>query len=185
MPGDLTPDASERILIVDDDLVSRRMLSLQLQKTGYAVTEAASASQARRVLERNGAEAFACVVTDYLMPHETGLDLIEWLHGFDNCLASVVVTGGNERSVVPRSLRFGASGFLEKPVAPLDLTAAVQKASASTASRRVSALTETSARRGPVAESDSNLSTAPGFPGHRDGVPRAQARSRRGFGGAL
>ena len=57
MPGDLTPDASERILIVDDDLVSRRMLSLQLQKTGYAVTEAARAVDTAAVMDIAAATA--------------------------------------------------------------------------------------------------------------------------------
>jgi len=56
------------------------------------------------------------VLADYRMPGEDGIDLLNWLQVEDPSLATVIITGAAEKSVVEASLRGGASDYLEKPV---------------------------------------------------------------------
>jgi CheY-like chemotaxis protein len=62
------------VLVVDDDDVCRRALSLCLQSSGYELTEASDGVDALTQLQTG---AYALVITDYRLP---GLNGIELLH---------------------------------------------------------------------------------------------------------
>ena len=59
----------KKILVVDDDRTTRRLLALQLRGAGYTVAEA---SDGRRALERVRREAFDLVLLDVWMPGMDG-----------------------------------------------------------------------------------------------------------------
>lgn len=61
------------VLLVDDAAFFRNMLSPVLRAAGYAVTAAASASEALALLETD--QAFDCLITDIDMPGMSGFDL--------------------------------------------------------------------------------------------------------------
>ena len=63
---------SNRILLVEDEDDLRDLLSEWLRAQGYDLTSAASAEEG---LERLREESFDLLVTDYLLPGETGLEL--------------------------------------------------------------------------------------------------------------
>ena len=63
-----------RILVVDDEPHTRRLVSLQLEREGY---EVATARNGEEALERLRAESFDAVVTDYSMPRMDGRALCE------------------------------------------------------------------------------------------------------------
>ena len=65
------PDDAPHILVVDDDRRLRALLSPSSANTGYRVTVAASAAEARAFLE---SLAFEMIVLDVMMPGESGLD---------------------------------------------------------------------------------------------------------------
>jgi PAS domain S-box-containing protein len=67
------PRGRGRILLVDDEEQVRDVTRRLLERLGYAVETAASAAQARRVLEVGGLPDL--LVTDVLMPGESGADL--------------------------------------------------------------------------------------------------------------
>ena len=71
----LTDDA-EHILVVDDDRRLRALLASFLGKNGYRVTTAASAAEARGVLETL---EFDLIVLDVMMPGESGVAFAERL----------------------------------------------------------------------------------------------------------
>ena len=62
----------ERILIIEDEADTRKMLSLGLRSYGYEVSTAASGARAREILE---SEDFRVVVADLRLPDVTGLEL--------------------------------------------------------------------------------------------------------------
>lgn len=105
-----------RILAVDDDAGARLLLSHHLRKHGYEVVIAESVQHARATFLAAGAERFDAVVTDYLMPDATGLELLEWIKQRDPSVAAIIVTAVDERNLVKESLRGGACDFLDKPV---------------------------------------------------------------------
>lgn len=117
-----------RILVVDDDAGIRLLISHHLKKNGYQTITAAGVGEAKACFDRDPEERFAAVVTDYLMPDGTGLELLEWIKNKDKALAAIFVTGVGERDLVKRSLRTGACDFLDKPVQIQPLLQAVSEA---------------------------------------------------------
>ncbi|MEO8125744.1 MAG: SpoIIE family protein phosphatase [Bryobacteraceae bacterium] len=134
-----------RVLAVDDNATSRRMIAGQLSRLGFEVTLAGSAEEAKDILIRESS-ALHCLVTDCYMPGQSGLDLLGWLKDYDFTLASVVVSGESEEDLVGRTLRGGASDFVKKPVSLADLEAALSKGIHSTQRRRRAAATQMSVR---------------------------------------
>ena len=135
-----------RVLVVDDDRTSREFLCRALQKKGYAVTTADGVTAGRSLLSGPGVASFETVVTDYQMPEQTGLDLLDWLRQQDGTLTGIVLTGESEKNIVAESLRAGAADFLEKPVNLPHLFEALVKAVNVTRRRRQLAATESAVK---------------------------------------
>ena len=122
--------------MVDDEPVSRRLLEFYLRKGGFNPIVADNAASARTLVGKIGPEAVSCVVTDYNMPGESGLELLLWLRQADPTLAVVMVTATTERDTVAATLRGGAHDFLDKPISEPKLAAAVTAGVEATAQRR-------------------------------------------------
>lgn len=108
--------AARRILVVDDDPGIRLLITHHLKKNGYETIVAAGVGEAKELFGQHSPARIDAVVTDYLMPDGTGLDLLEWIKQQDPALAAIFVTAVGERDLVKRSLRTGACDFLDKPV---------------------------------------------------------------------
>jgi DNA-binding response OmpR family regulator len=70
----------ERILLVEDDEAIRRLSARVLRRAGYDVTEANDGDDAAAYLARcgeNGAEPFALIVSDIVMPRGGGARVLE------------------------------------------------------------------------------------------------------------
>ncbi|MGF1484866.1 MAG: SpoIIE family protein phosphatase [Opitutales bacterium] len=117
-----------KVLVVDDDTFNRTLFDKTLRSEGYETSAVESVAKARRLLTRAGVAAFACVLTDYHMPGETGIDLLKWLQAQKDAPATIVITADEEREVIRYSLRGGAVDFLEKPVSRQDLCRAIERA---------------------------------------------------------
>ena len=125
-----------RVLGVDDDPVMRHLIEGYLRANGYEVALAANVPEARNLVSSRGPGHFDCVITDFNMPGETGLELLTWLKEQDPELASIMITAAGERQIIAESLRAGASNFLDKPVRLAELLRAVNEGSALTERRR-------------------------------------------------
>ncbi len=62
-----------RVLIADDDPISRRLLHRTLTQWGYEVTEAGDGAEAWRIFEERD---FPLVISDWVMPGMDGLELV-------------------------------------------------------------------------------------------------------------
>ncbi len=111
--------AQPRILIVDDDEESRRLLSEVLEANGYHVDAVEDGAAAREVLRGNG--GYRIIITDLRMPHEGGLDLIRSLRRqnlkHEVILMSSFITGPDR----DLAQDLGAYALLEKPFRLSDL----------------------------------------------------------------
>ena len=105
--------ALPKILVVDDDEESRRLLSEVLEANGYVVGAVADGQQAREVLDRDN--EYRIVIADLHMPKETGLELLRHLRE-QNSSHSIVLMS-SFISVGERQLAqdLGAQALLEKP----------------------------------------------------------------------
>ena len=109
----------ERLLLIDDDELSRAVLELHLAAAGYVVTEAESGEAALALLHAGSAE-FDLVLSDLQMPGLHGPALAEELRKVPGASFPVLAMSGSQ----PPSERFaGYDGFLLKPFTPEELAA--------------------------------------------------------------
>ncbi len=110
------------ILVVDDDLTTRKMLRFVLeQQGGHRVVEAADGAAAQDIL---AAESFDLAMIDVVMPGIDGLELCKRIRATSNMPIVVVSARGDIQSRV-RGLQLGADDYLPKPFDPSELTARV------------------------------------------------------------
>lgn len=125
-----------RVLIVDDERTSLRLMRAHLEQRGYEVLDANSVAAAQAALLEREVGYFAAVVSDYRMPEANGIELIEWLAARDPSLGTVMVTAESERALITQSLRSGVVDFVEKPIAGREFVSAVGRAVDTTRRRR-------------------------------------------------
>lgn len=119
------PGSRSSVLLVEDDPTIRTMLSGMLEKAGYSVTSVESGSAARAAFETAPPGTIDCMVTDYMMPGENGLELIIHVRRRDPSIAAILMTADENRKVVTDALRAGVFDFIEKPVSAKRLCGAV------------------------------------------------------------
>ena len=114
-----TPPAEDapHILIVDDDRRIRELLKRYLSDSGYRVTAAEHAAEARARLE---GMAFDLIVMDVMMPGESGLDLTRDLRRTSN-VPILMLTARGEASDRIDGLERGVDDYLAKPFEPREL----------------------------------------------------------------
>ena len=124
MGTDTSPatDARTRVLVVDDDLASRILVAILLEKGGYAPTAVPSVS---RALERIESEGTDVVITDLIMPGRGGLDLLESLRERASHMPVIVMTSSADEELAERALELGAEIVIGKLYLAEELHAAV------------------------------------------------------------
>jgi len=80
------------ILLVEDDASVRRLLAILLESAGYRVTAAADGSEALRLVDASP-RRFDLLLTDYVMPGQSGLELCNALRARWPDLRVVLMTG--------------------------------------------------------------------------------------------
>ncbi len=118
----------QAVLVVDDDEYARSYFCSSLKLMQYKVVTAACIDEARRIVDREGVERFACVLTDFRMPYRAGLLFLSWIRRKDANLATILVTAEGEKDLVTASLREGVIDYLEKPIHHSALEDAVRRA---------------------------------------------------------
>lgn len=110
-------DSAKHILVVDDDTRIRDLLRRYLTNSGFRVTTASDAAQARRKL--NGMD-FDLLVVDVMMPGETGLSLTKSLLAMKD-IPILMLTALSEVENRIEGLEAGVDDYLGKPFDPKEL----------------------------------------------------------------
>ena len=115
-----------RILIAEDDPVSRRLLEATLVKWKYEAVVTVDGNEAWEVLQREGAPELA--ILDWAMPGLDGVELCQRLRrAYDSQLPYIILLtarGGPENMV--EGLGAGADDFVAKPFDTDELHARIQ-----------------------------------------------------------
>ena len=115
-----------QILVVDDEIGIRELLSEILADEGHQVLLAESAGDARRLRERGRPDL---VLLDIWMPDTDGITLLkEWAASGQLTMPVVMMSGHGTIETAVEATRIGALDFLEKPVALQRLLATVKRA---------------------------------------------------------
>ena len=114
------------ILVVDDELGIRALLSEILSDEGHTVEPAEDAAQARAVRERLRPDL---VLLDIWMPDVDGITLLkEWGASGQLTMPVIMMSGHGTIDTAVEAMRFGAIAFLEKPITLQKLLRAVEQA---------------------------------------------------------
>jgi DNA-binding NtrC family response regulator len=114
------------ILVVDDEVGIRALLSEILTDEGHAIEMAENAAQARAVRERMRPDL---VLLDIWMPDVDGISLLkEWGAGGLLTMPVVMMSGHGTIDTAVEATKFGAMAFLEKPITLQKLLRAVDQA---------------------------------------------------------
>ncbi|HRK57223.1 MAG TPA: response regulator [Burkholderiaceae bacterium] len=112
------------ILVVDDEIGIRELISEILSDEGHVVLVAENAAQARLIKNR---EALDLVLLDIWMPDTDGVTLLkEWAAAGALSMPVIMMSGHATIDTAVEATRFGALDFLEKPVALQRLLHAVR-----------------------------------------------------------
>ena len=116
--------AIQYVLVVDDSKLQRKILTLALKRWGFDVGEAASGVEA---LEMAGLRRLDLVLSDWMMPGMSGLELCRKFREMDGEDYSyfILLTSKSEKEEVARGLDSGADDFLTKPVDSNELRARI------------------------------------------------------------
>src|ERR1700712_664887 len=127
------------ILVVDDEMGIRALLSEILTDEGHTVEVAENAANARLVRERLRPDL---VLLDIWMPDVDGITLLkEWAPSSLLTMPVIMMSGHGTIDTAVEATKFGAMAFLEKPITLQKLLRAVEQGLAKPAARPLSAST--------------------------------------------
>jgi DNA-binding NtrC family response regulator len=115
----------KKILIVDDELNMRLVLSAMLKKEGFEVSSAANGREALQILQSN---KIAVVITDLKMPDMDGMELLTHISERYPEIPVVMITAHGTVATAVEALKKGALDYITKPFELDDLKNIICKA---------------------------------------------------------
>jgi signal transduction histidine kinase len=114
------PNPAMKILVADDSEPERRLLAGLLQKWDYEAVLASNGAEAWKMFQ---AGDFRLVLTDWMMPEMSGIELIQRIRKLDlpGYIYLVILTGRNQKEDLVEAMDAGADDFVPKPIHPGEL----------------------------------------------------------------
>ncbi|AWL99710.1 response regulator transcription factor [Bradyrhizobium amphicarpaeae] len=119
--------AENEIFILEDDLTTRAMLRVVLEKAGY---QPVFFADGEALVAKSRHASPACILLDLCLPGISGLDVLGQLTDRTCPAPILMVSGQGDIPTAVRALRIGAADFVEKPFSPADLVARIESAGA-------------------------------------------------------
>jgi diguanylate cyclase (GGDEF)-like protein len=113
-----------RILVVDDDAVSRTLVEKHLKKAGFGVGLAANGSDALELFDN---DFYPIVLSDWMMPGIDGPQLCRLIREkkTDGYVFIILITARDSKTDIVSGLESGADDYLTKPIHPAELVARI------------------------------------------------------------
>jgi DNA-binding response OmpR family regulator len=115
-----------KILIADDDLTSRVVLSSALKKRGHEVLEAVDGAEAWEAMRKPDAPSLA--ILDWMMPEMDGLEVVRRVRAAQSPRSPylIILTTRDGKADLVSGLDSGANDFVAKPFDPGELLARIE-----------------------------------------------------------
>lgn len=101
-----------KILITDDDVDLRELLTEAVRNWGYSVSVAKDGDEALRKLRM---DRFDIVITDLMMPGMDGLALLKKIKELDRDILVIIITGYATIETAVKAIETGAYDYIAKP----------------------------------------------------------------------
>lgn len=115
-------DTPRHVLVVDDSRAQRQLVTMQLKRWGYRVSECDSGQSALAFCRTQDIDI---ILSDWMMPGMTGLDFCREFRALhrESYGYFILLTSKSEKTEIADGLEAGADDFLTKPVASNELRA--------------------------------------------------------------
>ncbi|MEZ6045449.1 MAG: response regulator [Planctomycetaceae bacterium] len=113
------------ILVVEDSGLSRKMVVKVLEGQGFEIIQARNGKEALETYLERGSE-INCIVSDNLMPEMTGVELLAKVREQNKEIPVIMASADIQKTTRSECDRLGITAFLNKPVQPEELMAAVK-----------------------------------------------------------
>jgi two-component system response regulator (stage 0 sporulation protein F) len=100
------------LLIVDDQMGVRRLISEALLERGYVVDQASSGREALEMLKE---KKYHLIILDVKMPGMSGIETLHEIRKFDPGVSVVLMTAYEELDIVEEAGKLGVEHYLCKP----------------------------------------------------------------------
>jgi len=114
-----------RILVVDDEKMTRKNLEHVFTKDGYLVDTATDGAEALEMINR---ETFDVIVTDLKMEKVDGMTVLEQAKAKDPSIAVIVITGYASVTTAIDAIKKGSHHFIAKPLRLDEIRSVIQSA---------------------------------------------------------
>ncbi|MEM6723457.1 MAG: response regulator transcription factor [Bacteroidota bacterium] len=113
------------ILICEDEEIMLTALEFRLKRQGFTVLRAEDGQKAMDIVNTQMPDL---IIADIMMPHVTGLELIQYIRQDLKQETPIIVISALEMDeIVLKAFRFGANDFITKPFKPYELIIRIRR----------------------------------------------------------
>ena len=117
--------SGREVLVVEDEVRLRNMLSQAIQQMGYVATLVSTAEAAAKAIEQR---AFDILILDLNLPDMGGMEFLELLRRKQCDIQVIILTGFGDLEAAKKAIHFDVADFLTKPCALGSLEIALERA---------------------------------------------------------
>lgn len=111
-----------KILVVDDHMLSRKLLTVQLVNYGFIEENITARSNAKEALQEFENGAFDIVIADWDMPETNGLEFVQECKKIEkNKTAYVMISAEAQSDRILYAVNHGVTCYITKPVSQIDI----------------------------------------------------------------
>lgn len=114
-----------KVLVVDDEKLICEMIKSELEKAKYNVTVVNNSKEAVKIIDSLD---FDVILLDLMMPHITGLELLQMIKEKKNDTPVIMMTAYGSVETAVKAMKLGAFDYIAKPFSMDELLLVVKKA---------------------------------------------------------
>ncbi|NNK86291.1 MAG: sigma-54-dependent Fis family transcriptional regulator [Desulfobacterales bacterium] len=119
---------NKSILVVDDEVQVRTMLSSMLNRFGHIVDSASDGAEALNKFEEND---YGLVISDVVMPEMSGIELLDEVKKISPNIPVIMITGHGTINTAVEAMQKGAFDYILKPFSSKAIEKAIERAAPS------------------------------------------------------
>jgi DNA-binding NtrC family response regulator len=116
---------STEILVLDDEINIRKILSAMLEAEGYLVHAVGTIAQAKEIIKQGKIEA---ILSDLRLTREDGVQLLKWVREEKSSIPVIILTAHGTIDSAVDAMKQGAFDYLSKPFDRIELARVIKKA---------------------------------------------------------